>query len=127
MSTFSRQEQLPSLPVPPLRQSLESYVKSASALLSPEEVVKLREDVLKFENSSLADILQKALENRAKSHRNWLEDWWYNVYTEDRHALIPFVSFGALNTSYTPIDGGQISRAADVLHHWIAVWDRIRK
>ena len=56
-----------------------------------------------------------------------LEDWWYNVYTEIRDPLAPYVSFGALNTVYNCVDGGQISRAADVLHHWLSVWDKIRQ
>lgn len=126
MSTFSRQDQLPSLPVPPLVETLEKYIDSASALLTPDEKKRIEKEAHDFQHSELGAQLQQALENRAKNHKNWLEDWWYNVYTEIRDPLAPYVSFGALNTVYNCVDGGQISRAADVLHHWLSVWDKIR-
>ncbi|CAO4381415.1 unnamed protein product [Caenorhabditis nigoni] len=126
MSTFSRQDQLPSLPVPPLVETLEKYIDSASALLTPDEKKRIEKEAHDFQHSELGAQLQSALENRSKNHKNWLEDWWYNVYTEIRDPLAPYVSFGALNTVYNCVNGGQISRAADVLYHWLSVWDKIR-
>ncbi|CAI2352539.1 unnamed protein product [Caenorhabditis sp. 36 PRJEB53466] len=126
MSTFSRQDQLPNLPVPPLVETLEKYLDSASALLTADEKTRLEKEIHEFQHSELGIQLQTALENRAKNHKNWLEDWWYNAYTEIREPLAPYVSFGALSTLYNCVDGGQVSRAADVLHHWIVVWDKIR-
>lgn len=52
----------------------------------------------KFRKSELAARLQKALENRALEKRNWLEDWWYDVYTTIRSPLAPFTSVAAVNT-----------------------------
>ncbi|KAF1753263.1 hypothetical protein GCK72_019819 [Caenorhabditis remanei] len=126
MSTFSRQDQLPNLPVPNLVETLEKYIDSASALLTTDEKKRVEKEAHEFQHSELGAQLQQALENRSKNHKNWLEDWWYNVYTEIRDPLAPYVSFGALNTVYNCVDGGQISRAADVLHHWLNVWDKIR-
>ncbi|CAB04738.1 Choline/carnitine acyltransferase domain-containing protein [Caenorhabditis elegans] len=126
MSTFSRQDQLPSLPVPSLVETLEKYIDSASAILTPAEKARVEKEAHEFQHSELGAQLQSALENRAKNHKNWLEDWWYNAYTEIREPLAPYVSFGAMNTAYNCVDGGQVSRAADVLHHWLSVWDKVR-
>ncbi|CAB3398814.1 unnamed protein product [Caenorhabditis bovis] len=126
MSTFSRQDQLPSLPVPPLHETLQKYLKSASAILSDSELAKLERDIEQFENSDLAAQLQTALESRAKLYKNWLDNWWYDAYVEVRQPLLPYLSLGAINDVLMPIEGGQICRAADILHHWVGVWDKLR-
>uniref|UniRef100_A0A8R1HJE2 Carn_acyltransf domain-containing protein n=2 Tax=Caenorhabditis japonica TaxID=281687 RepID=A0A8R1HJE2_CAEJA len=126
MSTFSRQDQLPSLPVPSLVETLEKYRDSASALLTADEKKRLDKEIHQFQHSELGTQLQEALEKRAATQKNWVEEWWYNLYTDIREPLAPYVSFGAVNTTYNCVEGGQLSRAADVLHHWASVWDKLR-
>ncbi|CAD6193617.1 unnamed protein product [Caenorhabditis auriculariae] len=126
MTTFAKQATLPSLPVPPLKDSLEKYVESANVLLSPEEQRRLRQNVDKFAGSELAVQLQAALEKKALNERNWLEEWWYDAYNEIREPLEPFVSFAALNSHFVSLEGSQLCRAADVLHLWARVWHKIR-
>lgn len=127
MTTFSEQAGLPSLPVPPLAETLDKYLKSASALLSERQIEDVRESVEQFKNSQLGKQLQEALENRSKEKRNWLDEWWYEAYNDIREPLAPFVSFGALNSLYQPVAGSQLIRAADVAYGWVQVWDTIRK
>ncbi|KAK6025498.1 hypothetical protein OSTOST_08599, partial [Ostertagia ostertagi] len=56
-----------------------------------------------------------------------LEDWWYDAYCESRLPLVPYVSLAASNSSWTPLDGSQICRAADSIYYWMLFWDKIRK
>jgi len=102
---FSLQEGLPRLPVPPLQQTLEKFLRSAKPVLSPDEMtqaIKLSEDFLK--PGSVGHKLQKMLEDRAKNTVNWLEEWWLDVaYLEYRLPstihVNPGVTFQAQNFS----------------------------
>lgn len=95
MSTFSRQDQLPSLPVPSLVETLEKYIDSgtprprensatscnfsASAILTPAEKARVEKEAHEFQHSELGAQLQSALENRAKNHKNWVRNCFYSL------------------------------------------------
>ncbi|VDL72527.1 unnamed protein product [Nippostrongylus brasiliensis] len=126
-ATFSKQNDLPSLPVPDLDETLDKYLKSALVLLDADRRKKTIEAVEVFRNSQTAKTLQSALVNRAGQMRNWLDEWWYDAYTEVRLPLVPYLSIAAGNSVWTPLEGSQLCRAADAAFFWMHFWDRIRK
>ncbi|KAK6753652.1 hypothetical protein RB195_012938 [Necator americanus] len=127
MATFSKQDELPSLPVPNLNETLDKYLRSATVLLDEKQKQRTSEAVESFRKSTLAKQLQDALVNRSKEKRNWLEDWWYDAYNEVREPLIPYLSLASSNSMWTPLEGSQICRAADDIYYLMQFWERIRK
>ena len=84
--TFQYQDELPSLPVPSLEDTLEKYLKSCQPLSTPEEMEHTRalcDDFLKGKGPTL----QSMLEEKANEERNWLEEWWETyAYLTPRYA-----------------------------------------
>ncbi|CAL9732088.1 carnitine O-acetyltransferase, mitochondrial [Monosporozyma unispora] len=97
--TFSLQKDLPSLPVPSLKATLDKYLTSIKpyimALPTDSQVefnkqVKLCEDFSK----ELGPILQSRLETYAKGKRNWMSEWWDSqAYLNYNDPVIPYVSY----------------------------------
>ena len=68
------QSSLPKLPVPPLQQSLQKYLKAVRPLVNDEEFEKTSMAVREFgKKDGIGIKLQKALEERAKTHDNWVK------------------------------------------------------
>lgn len=64
---------VPSQPVPPLAQTLQSYLKALEPLLPPEELNHTRRMVQEFGRAGgLGPRLQEGLEKRARHTRNWV-------------------------------------------------------
>ncbi|KAK6061351.1 hypothetical protein COOONC_00979 [Cooperia oncophora] len=127
MVTFSKQEELPPLPVPDLNATLDRYLESALVLLNEDQRKKTRENVEVFRSSATAEQLQNVLIDRGARMKNWLEEWWYDAYCESRLPLVPYVSLAASNSLWTSLEGSQICRAADSIYYWMLFWDKIRK
>ncbi|XP_062515355.1 carnitine O-acetyltransferase-like isoform X2 [Corticium candelabrum] len=71
---------LPRLPVPPLQQTMDKYLRAICPLLSKEEMDKTKTIVDAFRKpGGEGEVLQHMLETRAKKHINWLADWWLHV------------------------------------------------
>ena len=69
------QSSLPKLPVPPLQQSLKKYLKAVQPLVNDEEFKKTCRIVEEFGmKNGIGEELQKALEDRAKTHDNWVSN-----------------------------------------------------
>lgn len=67
------QSSLPKLPVPSLQQSLQKYLKAVRPLVNDEEFEKTSKMVREFGKKNGTGLqLQKALEERAKTHKNWV-------------------------------------------------------
>ena len=67
------QSSLPKLPVPPLKQSLQKYLKAVRPIVNDEEFKKTSRVVEEFGMANgIGEKLQKALEERAKTHDNWV-------------------------------------------------------
>ncbi|PAV70801.1 hypothetical protein WR25_05420 [Diploscapter pachys] len=124
--TFALQDELPSLPVPKLEDTLNKYYDSARALLNEQQQERAKELIDEFKSSPLASNLQQALENRARNNKNWLDEWWYDAYTTIREPLTPFLSIASITTKYPPLKGSQIHRAADATYNWMKFWKSIR-
>ena len=68
---FAHQHTLPPRPLPPLDATLELYTRSLAPLLTPEELRTAQARVAAFARSPGAARLQRALEQRAATQRNW--------------------------------------------------------
>ncbi|NXG63258.1 OCTC octanoyltransferase, partial [Hemiprocne comata] len=128
--TFQYQDSLPSLPVPPLDESLSKYLDSVKPFLSQEEYQRTENIVKKFENGIGKELHQKLLE-RAKTRRNWLEDWWLNVaYLDPRVSTQIYYNIGGpspfIEHCWPLKEGTQIERACVNTWHTLKYWDLLR-
>ncbi|NXI63064.1 OCTC octanoyltransferase, partial [Anseranas semipalmata] len=128
--TFQYQNSLPSLPVPPLDESLSKYLDSVKPFLNEEEYRRTEDIVKKFENGIGKDLHQKLLE-RAKTRRNWLEDWWLNVaYLDLRISTQIHCNMGGpgpyIEHCWPPKEGTQIERACINVWHSLKFWELLR-
>lgn len=86
--TFSFDD-LPPLPVPPLRDTLDRYLMWVRPHVSNEEYENTEEIVKKFANGVGKDLHEK-LVAVAASKKNWLEDWWLHyAYLTVRDPILP--------------------------------------
>uniref|UniRef100_A0A1L8DZ57 Putative carnitine o-acyltransferase crot n=1 Tax=Nyssomyia neivai TaxID=330878 RepID=A0A1L8DZ57_9DIPT len=70
-------QNLPSLPVPTLKETLLKFLTTAQPHLNEEEFRRTRSLVDKFtQPGSDGETLQKLLEARGKIKSNWLAEWW---------------------------------------------------
>ncbi|GAB0099293.1 uncharacterized protein DMENIID0001_151450 [Sergentomyia squamirostris] len=70
-------QNLPSMPVPPLKDTLHRFLTTVQPHLNDEEFRRTRSIVEKFSQpGSDGDTLQKLLEARAKLKDNWMAEWW---------------------------------------------------
>lgn len=70
---LAHQEGLPTLPVPPLQQTMERYLSVLEPIISEEELSHTRELVEDFRKpGGVGERLQKGLERRAKKRENWV-------------------------------------------------------
>lgn len=69
------QSSLPRLPVPPLHQSLQKYLKAIQPLVSDTEFKRTCRAVEEFGmKTGTGEKLHKALEDRARVHDNWVSN-----------------------------------------------------
>ncbi|XP_062479637.1 peroxisomal carnitine O-octanoyltransferase isoform X2 [Pezoporus occidentalis] len=128
--TFQYQDFLPSLPVPPLDESLSKYLDSVKPFLNQEEYQRTEAIVKKFKNGIGKELHEKLLE-RAKTRRNWLEDWWLNVaYLDLRISTQIHCNMGGpcpyIEHCWPPKEGTQIERACIYTWHILKFWDLLR-
>jgi len=70
---LKHQSSLSRLPVPPLQQSLQKYLKAMRPLVNNDEYQKTLLAVKEFgKPNGVGEKLQRKLEERAKSHDNWV-------------------------------------------------------
>ncbi|CAK4102778.1 unnamed protein product [Aphanomyces euteiches] len=111
--TFQYQDELPSLPLPSLEQTLEAYIKSAEPLLTPAELEHTKGVCHDFLHG-IGPQLQAILEERAGSERNWLEEWWETFgYMKPRYpSAININWFGVVPGNWGPREMSQCEAAA---------------
>ncbi|XP_061624734.1 carnitine O-acetyltransferase-like isoform X2 [Phyllopteryx taeniolatus] len=92
-----RQEGLPKLPVPPLKQTCENYLAALEPIVSGEELGHTRKLVEEFLRGGVGDRLQKGLERRARKTDNWLSEWWMqSAYLDCRMPVAVYTSPGVV-------------------------------
>lgn len=115
---YSHQESLPNLPVPPLQQTLDKYLKAVQPLINDDEFNTTKSLVKTFgEKGGYGEHLHQKLLDHAKRKENWLSEWWLDyAYLESRASVVvycsPAVSFPKFNFSGIQ---GQIEQAAKVI------------
>lgn len=113
---YSFQSSLPSLPVPPIAQTVQKYLDSAKLLQSPEEFAKTEMQAKQF-LAVEGPKLQFYLRLKSWFSPNYVTDWWEKyVYLRGRSPI-------AINSNYYVLDSGrwtptpvQEARAASVLY-----------
>jgi carnitine O-acetyltransferase len=95
---FKYQDNLPSLPVPKLKQTLDLYKETIKPYYpngeNDPEFLKYSQIIDEFGNSNEGLELQTKLENFAVDKRNWLSEFWDNyAYLDYRDPVSPFVSY----------------------------------
>uniref|UniRef100_UPI0037E9630D choline O-acetyltransferase-like n=1 Tax=Semicossyphus pulcher TaxID=241346 RepID=UPI0037E9630D len=80
---------LPKVPVPPLKQTLDTYLKCVQHLVKEEQFRKTKAVVEKFgAPGGVGEVLQKKLLERREKTNNWVYDYWLeDMYLNNRLAL----------------------------------------
>ncbi|XP_053138335.1 carnitine O-acetyltransferase isoform X2 [Hemicordylus capensis] len=115
---LAHQEGLPSLPVPPLQQTLDRYLLALEPIISGEELSHTKELLEDFRKpGGVGERLQKGLERRARKHENWLSDWWLKTaYLEYRLPVVVHSSPGVVLPKQDFLDRqGQLRFAAKLI------------
>uniref|UniRef100_A0A3Q1H0Y2 Choline O-acetyltransferase n=1 Tax=Anabas testudineus TaxID=64144 RepID=A0A3Q1H0Y2_ANATE len=89
-TTSDRDNQvLPKVPVPPLKQTLDTYLKCVQHLVKEEQFKKTKAIVEKFgAPGGVGEVLQKKLLERRDKTTNWVYDYWLeDMYLNNRLAL----------------------------------------
>ncbi|CAO2598112.1 Carnitine O-acetyltransferase [Lemmus lemmus] len=114
----AHQDALPRLPVPPLQQSLDHYLKALQPIVSEEEWAHTKQLVDEFQTSGgVGERLQKGLERRAKKMENWLSEWWLKTaYLQYRQPVVIYSSPGVILPKQDFVDlQGQLRFAAKLI------------
>nr|XP_046188407.1 peroxisomal carnitine O-octanoyltransferase-like isoform X3 [Oncorhynchus gorbuscha] len=128
--TFQYQHSLPPLPVPSLEGSLAKYLDAVRPFATEEEYQVTAAVVKRFGEGIGKDLHQKLLQ-RARTRRNWLEDWWLDAaYLELRYPSQLNVNFGGpapyLEHCWPPTEGVQLQRTSISMWHTLQYWDLLR-
>uniref|UniRef100_A0A3Q3IG18 Peroxisomal carnitine O-octanoyltransferase n=1 Tax=Monopterus albus TaxID=43700 RepID=A0A3Q3IG18_MONAL len=128
--TFQYQRSLPPLPVPSLEISLSKYLEAVRPFASEEEFEATVDIVRKFQNGVGKQLHQKLLQ-RAKTKKNWLEEWWLDTaYLEPRIPSQLNVNVGGaapyLEHCWPPAEGIYLQRASVVTWHTLQYWNLLR-
>ncbi|KAL7690727.1 putative acyltransferase ChoActase/COT/CPT, choline/carnitine acyltransferase [Plasmopara halstedii] len=100
--TYSFQDALPRLPLPPLKDTIQRYLKSVHPLLAPdeyEEVVQMANEFVRKEGPKL----QFYLYLKSWWSSNYVTDWWEKyVYLKGRSSLM-------INSNYYALPGSNLN------------------
>jgi len=84
---------LPKLPIPPLQQSLDKYLRSIRPLVDDEDFAHTQSLVEVFSRKGgHGEKLHSQLLKRSAREDNWLEEWWLNSAYLDSRLPLPIIS-----------------------------------
>ncbi|PWN47493.1 acyltransferase ChoActase/COT/CPT [Violaceomyces palustris] len=122
---YQGQADMPQLPVPPLEQTLNKYLRTTIPHQDAESLKRTQaavESALSGKDAEIVKTLQKRLEDRAtkQGKENWLSEWWNEAaYMAYRDPVVPYVSYYyAHKDDKTRKDGPK--RAAALLKAFLA-------
>ncbi|KAG0316058.1 Carnitine O-acetyltransferase mitochondrial [Podila horticola] len=92
------QDELPSLPIPPLEQTLQRYIESIRPLTTDEEYERTVAQVEQFKSSKQGQDLDRRLREQSqdcqKRGTSWLAEWWDDwAYFTHRDSSTFFVNY----------------------------------
>jgi hypothetical protein len=83
--TYGHMAGMPRLPVPPLAQTLELYLRTIRPLVTPRELEENKALAAELgKPGGVGETLRNHLVNYAAGEHNWLEKWWDNSYLDIR-------------------------------------------
>ncbi|ETW09160.1 hypothetical protein H310_01593 [Aphanomyces invadans] len=122
--TFSFQSALPRMSVPPLKATLERYMKSIHPLVSDEEYKRIEALVTEFE-ANAGPKLQRYLVLKSWYADNYISDWWEQyVYLKGRSSIMIGSNYYVLPARYIP-STNQLARAAGVVRQLMEFKQRL--
>lgn len=114
MSTFEFQKDLAKLPIPPLSDTIERYLRVLKPLqttLEHEQTVKACEEFVK----TSGPILQEQLLEYSKSRDSYIEQFWFDSYLNyDSPVVLNLNPFIMIEDDPTPGENNWITRGASL-------------
>lgn len=119
---YAHQDSLPSLPVPSLDETLPKFLSTVKPLVTPEEYEHTVSVVDAFK-SGVGPQLQKMLEERGESERNWIEEWWEQfAYLQPRYPIAVNINWHCvLPSGWGSTEVSQVESAAMLSRHLLKV------
>ncbi|CUS24114.1 LAQU0S14e00430g1_1 [Lachancea quebecensis] len=119
-TTFSHQDQLPSLPVPVLEETLTKYLESVKPFCRDSEQFEEQERICQDFVQKEGVELQERLVRYSEKSRNWLSEFWDNqAYLEYNDPVVPYVSYfyshKPLPTSHAKIQTDPLIKATAII------------
>lgn len=91
-ATFEKDELAIPLPLPQLNDTLDRYYESLLPFGTTKQLQDSRQIIDEFRNG-IGIRLQRILEERTITHKNWVERWWEDyAYCTDRTPIFPFAT-----------------------------------
>lgn len=115
---LTHQSGLPGLPVPPLQQTCERYIRALEPIVEVDELRHTKTLLEDFQKpGGVGERLQRSLERRADRTENWLSEWWVQVaYLDYRLPVVVHSSPGLVLPRMNFSDKqGQIRFAAKLI------------
>ncbi|CRL04763.1 CLUMA_CG017823, isoform A [Clunio marinus] len=137
-STFSRDEHLENLPLPPLEDTLRRYYRSLLPFGTEDELKRSREIIKNFQEH-VGQNLHKTLKKKAEKEKNWVQNqinyqverWWEDLaYHTTRLPLTPYQSMvqpmSLLLVGVKESSENRLKITARNLHYTTIFWELIR-
>ncbi|KAJ8489499.1 hypothetical protein ONZ51_g2896 [Trametes cubensis] len=113
--TFSRQNELPKLPIPPLEDTCRRYLTALEGLQDPREHAETRRAVEDFLHND-GPRVQEKLREYAMDKASYIEEFWYESYLSHSDPVVLALNpFFVLENDPTPDRGQQLPRAASLI------------
>ena len=116
-TTYSRQDELPRLPIPKLDDTCDRFLEYAKPLVSDtefDEATRLVEELRHGEGPALQAALEEY--DRADGRHSYIEDFWTAAYLDPVDPVVLNVNpFFVLEDDPTPSRNNQIARATSLI------------
>uniref|UniRef100_A0A6T8DEQ1 Choline/carnitine acyltransferase domain-containing protein n=2 Tax=Cryptomonas curvata TaxID=233186 RepID=A0A6T8DEQ1_9CRYP len=120
---YSFQNAMPRLPVPPLKETINKYLRSVEPLLKPDEFSEVETQAQLFLKGEGAN-LQRFLVAKSWLSGNYVSDWWEKyIYLRSRSPILINSNYYGLGYAYHIPSAIQTARAG-VLVHYFAKYKR---
>jgi len=124
--TYSFGLSLPSLPLPPLKQTCDAYLKSVKPLLSSEDYERTKANSQKFQQNE-GKTCQRWLWLKHLFYSNYVTDWWEKYcYLYGRTPIMINSNYYVLDSKFRPTLS-QTARAGRLVHHMLVFKDLIEE